>query len=141
MSGTRLSILALHSSNISLATHRISFQSLIMSSLVVWVEVTVKRITYLPLSDAGTAWSLPRWFNLFRSWKTCMKNRQKLFHWERGRSRRSRTSIYLFCQFIIASETKHHHAFFKCGECMRREKLIKLSKMEFLELRSQEMEI
>lgn len=55
LSGTRLSIFTLHSSKISLATARISFQSLIMSSLVVWVEVTVNRITYLPFRDAGTA--------------------------------------------------------------------------------------
>jgi hypothetical protein len=67
---TRLSIFTLHSSKISAATTRISFQSLIMSSLVVWVEVTVNRITYLPLRDAGTAWRFPRWFNRFKSWKS-----------------------------------------------------------------------
>lgn len=55
LSGTRLSIFTLHSSKISLATARISFQSLIMSSLVVRVEVTVNLITYLPFKDAGTA--------------------------------------------------------------------------------------
>lgn len=77
--GTRLSIFALHSSKISLATARISFQSLIMSSLVVRVEVTVNRITYLPFRDAGTAWRFPRWFNRFKSYAAAMCWKEKLF--------------------------------------------------------------
>lgn len=89
-SGTRFSSLSLHSSQTSLATSRISFQSFIISSFDVCVDVTVNRITYLPLRDAGTACRLPRWFNRFNNLFFFCVARKK----ERIEEERKRIEIY-----------------------------------------------
>lgn len=59
------SIFTLSSSRMSVATVRISSQSLTMSSFVVWLDVTVNRMTYLPFSEAGTQCRLPRLLSRF----------------------------------------------------------------------------
>lgn len=49
------------------AVSEIIFQSRSMSWSVVYCDVTVNLMTYLPFKDAGTMWTFPDLFNLFKS--------------------------------------------------------------------------